>query len=169
MNMPRTTDAADTLSARRPAPCAEEPCQDAPLALVPPALTILLVEDDGELLELTKEIVAHWGWPVRLLVAGNGSDGLRQAGVDKPVVIVTDLMMPDMDGFQMLKKLVEMQDLHVSRTVVVTGMDDQQINAHGGVPAGVEVLHKPIPYERLKEIVLTSTMFMPAACARTLH
>ena len=48
MNMPRTTDAADTLSARRPAPCAEEPCQDAPLALVPPALTILLVEDDGE-------------------------------------------------------------------------------------------------------------------------
>jgi hypothetical protein len=36
----------------------------------------------------------------------------------------------------------------------MTGMDDAQIAANGGIPADVEVLHKPIPYERLKEIVL---------------
>ncbi|MBF0459925.1 MAG: response regulator [Magnetococcales bacterium] len=143
--------------------------QEVPQAFHPPTLTILMVEDDGELMEMTKAVVANWGWPVRLVVAKNGSDGLLQAGLNRPVVIVTDLMMPDMDGFQMLKSLSEMPDLQVSRVVVVTGMDDQHIAANGGVPTGVEILHKPTPYDRLKEIVLTSTMFTPSACSRTVQ
>ncbi len=134
-----------------------------------PLLTILLVDDDGELTEVAKEVVANWGWPVRLVVAQNGSEGIRLAGLNRPVVIVTDLMMPDMDGFQMLKNLSEIPDLMVSRVVVVTGMDDQQIKDHGDIPAGVEILHKPTPYDRLKEIVLTSTMFMPSVCSQSVQ
>ncbi|MBF0459919.1 MAG: response regulator [Magnetococcales bacterium] len=119
-----------------------------------PAITILLVEDDGDLREIAKEVVANWGWPVQLVVATNGFDGLIQAGMHKPAVIITDLMMPAMDGFQMLKSLRETPDLNMPRIVVVTGMNDQQIAANGGVPDDVEVLHKPTPYDRLKEIVL---------------
>ncbi|MEO5363177.1 MAG: response regulator [Magnetococcus sp. DMHC-8] len=118
-----------------------------------PVITILLVEDDGDLREIAQEVVANWGWPVRLVVADNGFDGLIQAGLHKPAVIVADLMMPAMDGFQMLKSLRETPDLNVPRIVVVTGMSDEQIAASGGVPAGIEVLHKPTPYDRLQEIV----------------
>ncbi len=118
-----------------------------------PAITVLLVEDDENLREIAKEVVANWGWPVRLVVAENGFDGLIQAGLHKPAVIVADLMMPAMDGFQMLKSLRETPDLNVPRIVVVTALSEQQIAANGGVLADVEVLHKPTPYDRLKEIV----------------
>ncbi|MEO5340403.1 MAG: response regulator [Magnetococcus sp. MYC-9] len=118
-----------------------------------PAITLLLVEDDLELQEIAKAVVANWGWPIRLVVAGNGFEGLIHAGLHRPAVIITDLMMPSMDGFQMLKSLRDVPDLNTPRLVVVTGMDDQQIAIQGGVPDDVEVLHKPTPYERLKEIV----------------
>ncbi|MBF0126300.1 MAG: response regulator [Magnetococcales bacterium] len=119
-----------------------------------PILTILLVEDDENLREVAKEVVANWGWPVRLVVAENGFDGLIQAGLHKPSVIITDLIMPAMDGFQMIKSLKEAPDLNNPRLVVVTGLDDQQVAAHGGLPPDVELLHKPTPYEHLKAIVL---------------
>ncbi|MBF0162068.1 MAG: response regulator [Magnetococcales bacterium] len=118
-----------------------------------PAITLLLVEDDPDLQEIAKAVVAHWGWPVRLVVAGNGFEGLIHAGMHKPAVLITDLMMPAMDGFQMLKSIRDMPGLNAPRIVVVTGMSDEQIAASGGVPADVEVLHKPTSYERLKEIV----------------
>ncbi|MBF0399439.1 MAG: response regulator [Magnetococcales bacterium] len=118
-----------------------------------PAITVLLVEDDVDLQEIAKEVVTNWGWPVRLVVAGNGFDGLIQMGMHRPEVIITDLLMPAMDGFQMIKSLRGVPDLSASRIVVVTGMDDQQIAASGGLPDEVELLHKPTPYDRLKEIV----------------
>ncbi|MEO5349868.1 MAG: response regulator [Magnetococcus sp. YQC-3] len=118
-----------------------------------PAITLLLVEDDLDLQEIAKAVVANWEWPVRLVVAGNGFEGLIHAGMHKPAIIITDLMMPAMDGFQMLKSIRDVPDLNAPRIVVVTGMSDEQIAASGGVPIDVEVLHKPTPYERLKEIV----------------
>ncbi len=119
-----------------------------------PVLTVLLVEDDADLREVASAVVANWNWPIRLVTAENGFEGLIQAGVHKPSVIITDLLMPSMDGFQMLKSLQGTPDLNMPRIVVVTGMDAEQIAANGGVPSDVEVLHKPIPYDRLKEIVL---------------
>ncbi|MBF0095986.1 MAG: response regulator [Magnetococcales bacterium] len=119
-----------------------------------PVVTILLVEDDADLREVASAVVANWNWPIRLVSAENGFEGLIQAGIHKPAVIITDLMMPSMDGFQMIKSLQSTPDLNMPRIVVMTGMDDAQIAANGGIPADVEVLHKPIPYDRLKEIVL---------------
>ncbi|MBF0627571.1 MAG: response regulator [Magnetococcales bacterium] len=119
-------------------------------------LTLLLVEDDENLREITKAVVANWGLPVRLVVAEDGYDGLIQAGLHKPEVIIADLMMPAMDGFQMIRALRESAELARSRIVVVTAMDDVQIMAKGGVPEDVEVFQKPTPYDRLKVVVMES-------------
>ncbi|MBF0339717.1 MAG: response regulator [Magnetococcales bacterium] len=117
-------------------------------------LILLLVEDDENLREIALAVVANWELPVRLLLAENGYDGLIQAGLHKPEVIIADLMMPAMDGFQMLRALRESTELNRTRIVVVTAMGPEQIEAKGGVPADVEVLHKPTPYDRLKVIVM---------------
>ncbi|MBF0461956.1 MAG: response regulator [Magnetococcales bacterium] len=139
------------------------------LAFDQPIVSILIVEDDRSLVEIIKGIIDRWVLPVRLVVADNGFDGLIQAGLHKPSVIFTDLMMPDMDGFQMIRKLTCTPDLVVSRLIVMTGLDDQQIAARGGIPDGVEILRKPIHYDRLKEIVLTSTMFLSSFYARSVQ
>ncbi|NGZ06308.1 MAG: response regulator [Magnetococcales bacterium] len=119
-------------------------------------LTVLLVEDDENLREITKAVVANWGLPVRLVVAEDGYDGLIQAGLHKPEVIIADLMMPAMDGFQMIRALREAPDLARTRIVVVTAMDEVQLNAKGGVPDDVEVFQKPTPYDRLKVVIMES-------------
>lgn len=117
-------------------------------------LTILLVEDDENLREVSKTIIVNWDLPINLIVAENGFEGLIQAGLSKPDVIITDLMMPSMDGFQMIKVLRVMPGLNKPRIVVVTAIDDQHIVAKGGVADDIELLRKPIPYEHLKSIVL---------------
>ncbi|MBF0271955.1 MAG: response regulator [Magnetococcales bacterium] len=119
-------------------------------------LTLLLVEDDENLREITKAVVANWGLPVRLVVAEDGYDGLIQAGLHKPEVIIADLMMPAMDGFQMIRALRESSELTRTRIIVVTAMDETQIAAKGGMPEDVEVFQKPTPYDRLKIVVMES-------------
>ncbi|MBF0190197.1 MAG: response regulator [Magnetococcales bacterium] len=119
-------------------------------------LTLLLVEDDENLREITKAVVANWGLPVRLVVAEDGYDGLIQAGLHKPEVIIADLMMPAMDGFQMIRALRESSELTRTRIIVVTAMDETQIAAKGGAPDDVEVFQKPTPYDRLKIVVMES-------------
>ncbi|MBF0213170.1 MAG: response regulator [Magnetococcales bacterium] len=119
-------------------------------------LTVLLVEDDENLREITKAVVANWGLPVRLVVAEDGYDGLIQAGLHKPEVIIADLMMPAMDGFQMIRALRESSELNRTRIIVVTAMDEIQIADKGGVPEDVEVFQKPTPYDRLKVVVMES-------------
>lgn len=110
------------------------------------AITLLLVEDDTDQLILFRKVVTDWPFPVRLVTADNGFDGLIQAGLYKPKVIVADLMMPAMDGFQMIRRLREHPDLADSLILVTTALDDAQITSRGGVPGDVLVFHKPTPF-----------------------
>jgi CheY-like chemotaxis protein len=57
-----------------------------------------------------------------------------------------------MDGFGMLKVLHEAPEMAYTKVVVVTGLDADEVKARGGVPPGVEVLAKPIPFARLLSI-----------------
>ncbi|MBF0177368.1 MAG: response regulator [Magnetococcales bacterium] len=117
------------------------------------SLTLLMVEDDEDLRNLSKRVVAGWGLPVRLVVAENGFDGLIQAGLHQPEIIITDLMMPSMDGYKMIKKLKSTPELRQSRIIVVTGLDEQEIAANGSVLAGIKVFRKPTPYDLLQAVV----------------
>jgi len=65
--------------------------------------TILLVEDDqlvGEMLNRRFKIAG-----AKVIWASDGEDALEKVKTDKMDVIVTDLMMPRLDGFEMLKKI----------------------------------------------------------------
>ena len=64
----------------------------------PAKRTVLLIEDDGELREAMAEALAARG--LEVLVAGDGREGLRQMRDRHPDVVVLDLMMPGMDGWQ---------------------------------------------------------------------
>jgi CheY-like chemotaxis protein len=67
-------------------------------------------------------------------------------------LLISDLHMPGMDGFGMLEMLHKAPEMADTTVVVVTGLDVNDVNARGGVPAGVEVLAKPIPFGRLLDI-----------------
>ncbi|AOW20142.1 hybrid sensor histidine kinase/response regulator transcription factor [Urechidicola croceus] len=66
--------------------------------------TLLLVEDNSELRSYLKnELKSNY----RILTAVNGKEGLKQAKAHSPDIIITDVIMPEMDGFEFCKKIKE--------------------------------------------------------------
>jgi len=117
-----------------------------------PSLRILVVEDDPVLLQVYERRMARWPMKPLVLTAQNGFEALVRIGLRQPDLLVTDLQMPDMDGFQMLHQLRMMSELAQISIVVVTGLDVTEIKARGSVPEGIPVLPKPIPFNRLLDI-----------------
>jgi len=68
-------------------------------------LFVLLVEDDHDLADVTQAALQHEG--MQVAVAYDGREGLEMADRLRPQVIVTDLVMPVVDGLEMIKRLGE--------------------------------------------------------------
>ena len=69
---------------------------------------ILVVEDEPHISNLVKFILEKNGFGV--LQAFVGQEGLTMAKREKPDLIILDVMMPNMDGFEVAKKLAEMKE-----------------------------------------------------------
>ncbi len=67
------------------------------------ARKILIVEDEREILDLVKLYLEKEGF--RTLTAANGRDGLNLARTEHPDLIILDLMLPEMDGIEVCKKV----------------------------------------------------------------
>jgi CheY-like chemotaxis protein len=83
--------------------------------------SVLVVEDDAPTRALWRRMLENAGWAVS--EASNGRDGLTRLVERRPALILLDLMMPEMDGFQFV---AEVRGHHAWRTipiVVVTAKD----------------------------------------------
>ena len=142
-------DSVESLLHRKPAAPAIAPL---PAVSAEHNLRIMVVEDDPSLLRLYKTQIALWPMPTDLLLIDNAINALLHMGRGGPDLLISDLHMPGMDGFGMLEVLHKAPEMADTTVVVVTGLDVNDVNARGGVPAGVEVLAKPIPFGRLLDI-----------------
>lgn len=123
-----------------------------PAAETDTALRILVVDDDAAVLRVYERQLGRWPIKSTFITAHNGFDALVKIGLTLPDLLVADLHMPEMDGFSMLWHLRSMRELAAIAIVIVTGLAPEEIEARGGVPAGIPILPKPIPFERLRDI-----------------
>lgn len=113
-----------------------------------PPPTILLVEDDADLAELLQELFLQVGFNVRL--ERNGAAALRALQRDRPDVMVTDCMMPQMGGIELLERMGKTPELANLPTVLMSGADamlEQTLR-----PRQV-TLRKPFDPEKLIDLV----------------
>lgn len=68
-----------------------------------PAATILIIDDEPQIRKFLRISLASQGY--RILEAATGNEGLSQAALGKPDLVVLDLGLPDMDGQQVLQEL----------------------------------------------------------------
>lgn len=85
---------------------------------------ILIVEDEPDIREAMAEAMTQAGFDT--IVAENGSVGLEKALTEKPDLVLLDIVMPIMDGHQMLAKLREDAWGKTVKVVMLTSMDDVQ-------------------------------------------
>jgi excisionase family DNA binding protein len=115
--------------------------------------SVLIVEDEPVQRELYALKFGEWGLPVNLYMAQDGFEGLVMAGKYSPDLIISDLSMPGMDGFEMIRRLVHSKEIQTPLLIVVTALSGQEIEKSGGLPEGIPVYSKPIPLGVLKPIV----------------
>ncbi|MDP1870696.1 MAG: response regulator [Gallionella sp.] len=118
----------------------------------PEALKILVVEDDPVLRRLYEINIQRWPIPILFTSANDGYEALIRIGNDKPDLLITDLQMPGMDGFRMLNRLCNIAELADMQIIAVSGLDHAAISAHGGIPHGISLLSKPVPFSHLLAI-----------------
>lgn len=116
------------------------------------SLLILVVEDEVDLRRVYEIVLSRWPMQPRVVTVADGYAALIRIGLEKPDLVITDLHMPGMNGFQMINSLRAAPELADTRVVVVTGLDPNDIEDQGGLPAGISVLPKPIPFEQLRQI-----------------
>jgi excisionase family DNA binding protein len=110
---------------------------------------ILVVEDDPDLRRLYGLKLRHWPMQPEVLTAGDGYEALVLLGLHRPDMLIADLQMPGLDGFRMLRTIEGAPELAAMKTIVVSGLDPEDIEQRGSVPAGIPILPKPVPFDRL--------------------
>lgn len=100
----------------------------------PSDYSILLVEDDANAREMLQRALQSEGWLVR--PAESGRVALEQLAQNLPTVILLDLMMPEVDGFELIAQLEQHPAWRSIPVIVITAKDltpQEQLRLNGGV------------------------------------
>ena len=116
-------------------------------------LHITLVEDEPVELEIYRQKFASWDIPMQLTSAENGINALLKLGQTPPDLVVTDLKMPFMDGFQMMRMLHQSIRSKNTRFVVITSLPLDEVQQRDDFPPGVMLISKPVDFAQLEQIV----------------
>lgn len=116
-------------------------------------IDILIAEDDPTLQLLYQLTMENWELPIKLRIVGNGFDGLLQVGQQPPDIMIADLMMPGMDGFEMIRNLRANPALTRMDIIVVSAIEREEIDRQG-LPSDVTIFGKPIPFHEIKGFLL---------------
>lgn len=72
-------------------------------AMAPRTAPILVIDDDPDLCAMLKRTLEHDGW--RVVTASDGMQAMRAYELDRPRMLFVDLMMPQLDGEELLRVL----------------------------------------------------------------
>jgi CheY-like chemotaxis protein len=107
---------------------------------------VLIVDDDPDLLDVTSFVIENEGMAVE--TARNGAEALAFLRAGRlPRLVLLDLMMPVMNGWEFLDEVVKDPLLKVLPVVVLTAVERAQ------VPGAIEVLCKPMDLKALIRVV----------------
>jgi signal transduction histidine kinase/CheY-like chemotaxis protein len=165
-SVPGTYESADKLGASDylVKPVSQETLLAALDRLDLPGKTVLLVDDEPEMLRLFRRMLAASGEDYRVLRAKNGQEAMNILREHRPNVVLLDLVMPRMDGFQLLKTKSQDPALSKIPVIVISARDPagQPIvsNAFAVTQGGGLSMHHLLAYiKRTGEILSTTGQF----------
>jgi DNA-binding response OmpR family regulator len=112
---------------------------------------VLVVDDHPPTLQLVKTALGGLGMEVR--TAGNGAECLLAVDEEKPDVIILDVMMPVMDGFQTLQILQQSKETEKIPVIMLTARSSDRDVAHGWRSGVTSYLTKPFSIDQLVTLV----------------
>jgi two-component system alkaline phosphatase synthesis response regulator PhoP len=112
---------------------------------------ILIVEDEPNLNELLSYNFKKVGYEVRS--ASNGMKALRLLRAYQPDIILTDILMPDMDGIKMCREIKKIKNLQHIPVIFLTGTNDEYRFISAMDAGGSDYVSKPVSIPFLLKMV----------------
>lgn len=114
-------------------------------------LVMVMVDDDVEVLEAYRLSISLTDLPLKLITATNGYEGLIKIGKYNPDIIMTDLLMPTMDGYEMLNAVnLDARDCEI---IVVTAADKDKTKFSDDLIKQINFFQKPLMFEVLENFL----------------
>jgi DNA-binding response OmpR family regulator len=112
---------------------------------------IVVMEDDADIRTLMVHLLTHEGYEV--LAADNGSQGLELVERHRPDLIISDVQMPGMTGFQVLDAVRHNPALAATPMILLTGLQDRVHVRHGMTAGADDYITKPFEPSELTQAV----------------
>jgi PAS domain S-box-containing protein len=114
---------------------------------------IVVVDDDAESLKLLTDILSQEGYHVR--PAHTGKLALASIAASSPELILLDMRMPGMDGFEVCRRLKEFQQTRDIPVIFLSGSDREEQHVEGFYLGAVDFVTKPFKHRELLARVWT--------------
>ena len=108
---------------------------------------VLLVDDDAKVRELVRVNLEFEGYSVR--EAGSAEDGMAAIEEAKPDLVLLDVMMPQTDGWEMLRRIQERYGAGAIPVVMFSGKVDEQAQAQAATSGAQGFVGKPFDLQQL--------------------
>ncbi len=116
--------------------------------------TILIIEDNKSLREEVYEALKYEGYEV--IQAESGKMGVKYAIMHHPDLIICDIMMPEMDGYEVLTKLRQHEQAKLIPFIFITALADRS-NIRTGMEMGADdYITKPFSIKELTSAITMS-------------
>ena len=125
-----------------------------------PRLKVLVVEDHVEMAQLMARLLVLWGHDA--MIAHDGATALALAQTQRPRVILADIDLPDMNGYQLAREIRELPDLKNCLLIAQTGYAQEE-DRNLGIEAGYNhYLIKPVDLKMLRQTLNDLALTRPA-------
>jgi excisionase family DNA binding protein len=133
----------------------------APVARAPQReqATILVVEDNPMQRILYQKQLAGWQLPAQVVFCENGYQALLEIARRQPDIVLTDIVMDGIDGYELLNTIVSDPQLRPMHIAILSALHESDLAERGGLPPGVVFFEKPVNYDELRG-------YLRACCAQ---
>lgn len=112
---------------------------------------VLLIDDEPDILEFLSYNFRKNNFNV--ITANNGLEGIEKAESELPEIIISDILMPVMNGIEMCKIIRNNSAMNLTPFIFLTALNDDYKMLHAMLMGADEFVTKPIRFEYLLEIV----------------
>ncbi len=110
---------------------------------------ILLVEDDLDVLESYKTLLKFSG--IEIITCTDGKQALELYKKHQPCMVFSDIMMPDMDGYELFSRIREFDP--AAKVILITGFGDKEKTVIAKNKGLLDILYKPFENNTLKLLI----------------
>jgi two-component system, LuxR family, sensor kinase FixL len=114
---------------------------------------ILLVDDDPTNLQILHQVLGGRGY--KLIIAKSGEDALKIAERMKPHLVLLDIMMPGIDGYETCKRLKENPETSNAAIIFLSAMDNPEDKKKGLEMGAIDFIQKPFQSDHVIATVQT--------------